>query len=194
MTATVVADQAQLTPSAESVSFGNDVVGNAVTQNITLTNTGNTGISISTVAATGSGFSVAGVFPGLRLGPNQEMNLTVTFNPAATGAATGTLAVTSDATPLQIALSGAGVNTPAQHTVTLSWIPSASAVTGYFVYRGDGLNGPLSKLSNGVIQTASYVDTTVASGQSYNYAITAVGDGNEESTFSNQVALTIPSP
>ncbi len=30
MTATVVADQAELTPSAASLSFGNDVVGNAV--------------------------------------------------------------------------------------------------------------------------------------------------------------------
>ena len=28
------------------MSFGNDVVGNAVTQNVTLTNTGNAGISI----------------------------------------------------------------------------------------------------------------------------------------------------
>ncbi len=191
-TATVVANQSQLTPSAPSVNFGNDFVGNAETQNVTLTNTGNTGITISTVAASGSGFSVAGGIFGLRLNPGQETGLAVTFDPTIAGATTGTIIVTSDATPLQIVLAGTGINTPIQHSVVLRWTPSTSTVTGYFVYRGNGLDGPLSKLSASLVSATNFTDTTVASGQSYNYAVTSVGSDNTESSYSNQTAVTIP--
>ena len=193
MTATVASDQAQLSPSPSPVNFGSETVGNAVTQNVTLTNTGNTGVTISTVAASGTGFSAAAGAAGVRLAPGQEISVAVTFNPAVTGAAIGTLTVTSEATPLQIGLSGTGVNTPVQHSVVLSWSPSTSAVVGYFVYRGNGLNGTLSKLITSIVPTTSYTDSTVVAGQAYNYAITSVDSGNVESTFSNQVSLTIPS-
>jgi len=175
------------------VNFGNETVGNAETQNVTLTNTGNTGVTISMVAASGTGFTAAAGAAGARLAPGQEISVAVTFNPAATGAAIGTLTVTSEAMPLQVGLSGTGVNTPIQHSVVLSWSPSTSAVVGYFVYRGNGLNGTLSKLITSIVPTTSYTDSTVVAGQAYNYAITSVDSGNVESTFSNQVSLTIPS-
>ncbi len=192
MTATVVPSQSQLTASVSSVNFGNELVGNAATQNVTLTNTGNTDITISTVAASGSGFTVAGGIFGVKLSPGQQSGLAVTFDPTIAGTTTGTIVVTSDATPLQIGLSGTGINTPSQHSVALNWTPSTTAVTGYLVYRGKGLDGPLSRLSASVVSATTFTDTTVASGQSYNYAVTSVGNDNIESTYSNQTAVTIP--
>jgi hypothetical protein len=191
MSATVVADQVQLTPSVSPVNFGNDSVGNVDTQNVALTNTGNTDIMISSVAASGAGFGVAGGGSGVRLAPGQNTSIAVTFDPTATGAAVGSLTVTSNAPPLQIGLSGTGTNTPIQHSVVLRWNPSASTVTGYFVYRGDGLGGPLSKLTS-IIPSTSYTDSTVVAGQAYNYAITSVDSENVESTYSNQASVTIP--
>jgi hypothetical protein len=193
MSATVVAAQSQLTPSMSPVNFGNDVVGNAETQNVTLTDTGNSEVIISSVAASGAGFAVAGGSSGVRLAPGQNTTIAVTFDPAATGAAVGSLTVTSTASPLQLALSGTGTNTPMQHSVVLRWNPSTSTVTGYFVYRGDGLGGPLSKLTS-IIPSTSYTDSTVVAGHAYNYATTSVDSGNVESSYSNQVSVSIPSP
>jgi Abnormal spindle-like microcephaly-assoc'd, ASPM-SPD-2-Hydin len=194
MSATVVADQVQLTPSASALNFGNAVVGSAETQNETLTNAGNTDLTISSIAASGAGFSAAGGGSRVELAPGQNTQIAVTFDPTAIGAATGTLLVSSNASPLRIGLSGMGANTPVQHSVVLNWSPSTSTVTGYFVFRGDGVSGPLSILSTSIITTTTYRDTTVVSGQTYNYAVASVGAGSVESTFSNQVALTIPSP
>lgn len=193
MSATVTSQQLQLTPSSLSLNFGNEKVGIPEIQNVTLTNTGNTGVTIAAVSESGTGFSVSGE-PMVRLDPEQTVNIAVTFDPAGAGAATGTLTVTSNAMPLQIGLSGNGINTPSQHSVALSWSPSASAVAGYFVYRGDGISGSLSKLITSAIPTTSYVDSTVVGGQVYNYAVTSVNSANAESTYSNQVTVTVPGP
>jgi Abnormal spindle-like microcephaly-assoc'd, ASPM-SPD-2-Hydin len=193
MSATVVSALTQLTPSASLVNFGNGVVGVAETQNVMLTNTGNSNLSISAVSASGTGFSASGE-SNVTLTPNQALTVTVTFDAANTGAATGNLTVMSNGGALQIALAGTGVNTPAQHSVALHWNPSTSAVVGYFVYRGDGLNGALSRLIASTTPATNYSDSTVVSGQSYNYAVTSMDSNNVESTYSNQVSLTVPSP
>lgn len=129
----------------------------------------------------------------MTLAPNQTVNLSVTFDAATSGPATGTLTVASNAAALQIGLTGTGVNT-VQHSVTLSWSPPSSAVSGYYVYRGDGLTGALSKLIASTISTTNFTDSSVVSGQAYNYAVTSVDSDGIESTYSNQASLTIPSP
>jgi hypothetical protein len=193
MSATVVSALTQLTPSSSPVNFGNGVVGVAETQNVTLTNTGNSNVSISSVSTSGVGFSASGG-ANVTLTPNQAVSVTVTFDAANTGPVAGNLMVMSNGAALQIVLVGTGVNTPLQHSVGLHWDPSTSTVTGYYVYRGDGLNGPLSRLVVSTIPTTSYTDSSVVSGQAYNYAVTSVDLDSVESTFSNQVSLTVPSP
>ncbi len=192
MSATVVSALTQLTPSSSSVNFGNGVVGVAETQNVTLTNTGNSNVSISAVSASGVGFSASGA-ANVTLTPTQTVSVSITFDAASTGAAAGNLMVSSDGAALQIALAGTGVNAR-QHSVALQWNPSTSSVAGYYVYRGDGLNGPLSKLISSTTPTTNYTDTGVMSGQSYNYAVTSVDSDNVESTFSNESSVTIPTP
>jgi fibronectin type 3 domain-containing protein len=123
------------------------------------------------------------------------VTVAVTFDPQATGAATGTLSVSSNASNslLQIPLSGGGVSQPAQSSVALNWSPSASAVIGYFVYRGNVTGGPYSKLNSSVDPSSSYTDSTVSGGQTYYYVVTSVDSSNVESAYSNQVAVAIPS-
>ena len=81
---------------------------------------------------------------------------------------------------------------PVPHSVSLSWLPSPSAVMGYFVYRGGVSGGPYFKLNSLVDASAAFVDPTVLSGQSYFYVVTSVDPANVESSFSNEVAVSIP--
>jgi fibronectin type 3 domain-containing protein len=83
---------------------------------------------------------------------------------------------------------------PVQHQTTLSWNASSSPVIGYHVYRGTQAGGPYSLLSAGIVTADTFVDTSVASGRTYFYVVTAVGNTGVESAFSNEVAGVIPTP
>lgn len=178
-----------------SVDFGNVTVGTSTAQLVTLTDTGNANVSISTVSATGSGFSASGGW-NVILTPNQSVTVSVNFSPTAAGGVTGNLSVSSNASNslLQVGLSGTGVAPAVQHSVTLSWQPSTSQVIGYFIYRATPSGGTLSRLNASVDASTDYTDTSVASGKSYDYAVRAVDSTNVESVNSNQVSVTIPSP
>ena len=78
------------------------------------------------------------------------------------------------------------------HSVALTWDASASSnVAGYYVYRGTASGGPYTKLSS-LLSSDSYVDGTVAAGQTYYYVTTAADSSGNESAYSNQVQATIP--
>ena len=79
-----------------------------------------------------------------------------------------------------------------QHSVTLSWKASPSAVVGYNVYRR-GASGVV-KINSEPVTGTSYVDRTVQSGQTYFYVIKAVNPKGGESTASNEIRADIPSP
>jgi hypothetical protein len=177
------------------VNFGNVTVGTSTAQLVTLTDTGNANVNISSVSATGNGFS-ASSGSNLILTPNQSVTVSVNFSPTAAGGVTGKLSISSNATnsPLQISLSGTGVASAVQHSVTLRWQPSTSQVMGYFIYRGTRSGGPLSRLNPSANASTSYTDNSVASGQSYVYAVRSVDSRNVESGNSNQVSVTIPNP
>jgi hypothetical protein len=190
--------QAQLSASATNVNFGSVNVGSPTSQMVTVTSSANSNVSIAAVAS-GAGFSVSGS-ANMVLSPNQSAAIYVNFDPTAAGAATGNLSVTtSSSETLQIALAGNGVAPPPaapspsqQPSVLLQWDPSASAVIGYFVYRGLNAGGPYAKLNGSVDPSSSYSDTTVANGQTYYYAVTSVNSSNVESGYSNQVSVTVP--
>jgi Cep192 domain 4/Abnormal spindle-like microcephaly-assoc'd, ASPM-SPD-2-Hydin/HYDIN/CFA65/VesB-like, Ig-like domain len=174
-----------------SLSFGNVAVGNSSSLTVTLTNTGNSNITTSGVTVSGAGFSATGITSGLTLTPSQTATLTVQFAPTATGDATGSVSVASNATtsPTTISLSGSS------HSVTLSWIASTStSVTGYYVYRGT-TSGQYTKLNPTAPVPATqlaFTDTSVQSSTTYYYAVTAVDSSNAESTYSNQATAIIP--
>jgi fibronectin type 3 domain-containing protein len=79
------------------------------------------------------------------------------------------------------------------HSATLSWIPSTSAVVGYRVYRSTQSGTAYTLLTSTLVAGTSFVDTTVAKGQTYFYVVTAVDSLGSESAFSNEVLATIPS-
>lgn len=82
-------------------------------------------------------------------------------------------------------------------SVALSWTASISSdVVGYNVYRATSSGGytpgtPLISLPPG---TLTYTDTSVASGTTYYYVVTAVIANNLESTNSNEVSATPTTP
>jgi Abnormal spindle-like microcephaly-assoc'd, ASPM-SPD-2-Hydin len=103
--------QGTLTSNPTSLAFGNVQVGNNTSLSETLTNTGVSSLTISAAAASGSGFSLNGLSLPLTLTAGQSTSFTVLFSPTASGAASGTVSITSNGSNpnLSIPLSGTGV-------------------------------------------------------------------------------------
>ena len=94
-------------------------------------------------------------------------------------------------------LTGCGGGTsgpsPQQHSVSLSWSPSASTVIGYNVYRGITPGGPYpTKLTPAPQAGTSIIDSAVMGGTTYYYVATSVDLDHVESIFSNQLTAAIP--
>jgi hypothetical protein len=190
LSGTGVAGTFLLGANPTSLSFGNVQVGTSSALSTTLTNNGNSNVTISSVTVAGTGFSVSGVAAGTVLTPNQSVTLSVAFAPTLAGTATGSVTVLSSATnsPAVIALSGTGV----QHYVTLNWTASASVVAGYYIYRGTQTSGPYTKLNSTAVAALTYNDSTVQSGLTYFYVVTAVDSNGVESPYTSDVSATIP--
>jgi len=182
-----------LSTSPASLSFGNLTTGTSATQSITISNTGNSSVSISQVSASGAGFTDSGIALPLSLAAGQSTSFSVTFAPASVGSLAGSVAVVSNATnsPLVIALSGTGA-TPVSHTVSLSWTPSSSTYSGFNVYRGTTSGGPYTRVDASMISTTYYTDAGVTSGHTYYYVATEVGPTGTEGGYSSEVSATIP--
>ncbi|MFY9802600.1 MAG: choice-of-anchor D domain-containing protein [Candidatus Acidiferrales bacterium] len=184
----------QLTASPTSVSFGSATTGSTNAKQVTVTNTGNENAIISSVTVAGTGFSLGSAGTGVTLNPGQSQTYTIDFDPKTAASATGTLSIASNApsSPMKLALAGTAVAPSTSHSVALSWDRSTSTVLGYFVYRSSKPSGPYAKMNSSADSSTSYSDSTVASGQVYYYVVTAVDSTNIESSYSNQVSVTIP--
>jgi hypothetical protein len=194
--ATLTVNTASLLLSANpsSLAFGNVNVGSTKTVSATISNTGNSSVTIANVSQSGPGFSASGISSGLVLAAGQTATLSVTFAPSATGSVTGNVIISSNATnsPLNIGLTGSGVQV--SHSATLSWNASTSSVSGYNTYRAAVSGGPYTKLNASLNISTSYTDSTVQSGQTYYYVVTAVDLSGVESSNSTEASATIPSP
>ncbi len=196
----------QITPTV--VSFGNLALKSTSTQNVTLQNTGDINLSLQGVTVSGAGFGYSDLSPGFSLAPNQKVTFQVWFSPKVAGAASATLTLLSPniSSPGTVSLSGDGVSSttptpptppptppPAtQHSVALSWGASSSQVIGYRVYRSESSGSSYSALNGTAVNALSYSDSTVASGTTYYYVVTAVDSSGTESTYSNQATAVIP--
>ena len=102
-----------LSPNPASLNFGSVTVGVKQTLSETVTNTGGSSVTISQVAiAGGSGFSMSGITAPVTLTDGQSASFTVSFDPTATGAVSGTVTITSNGSnpTLTIPLSGTGTS------------------------------------------------------------------------------------
>lgn len=192
-TLTVTTPTSLLNASTASLSFSSINIGSISVQGVTFTNAGNSNVTISSVSISGAGYTAAGISTGQILTPGQTATLNVTFTPASAGSLPGSATVTSNATnsPATITFSGTGVQ-PVSHSAALNWTASASTVSGYNVYRSTVSGGPYTKVNSTLVTTTSYTDSTVQSGLTYFFVVTAVNSSNVESIYSNEVSGTIP--
>jgi hypothetical protein len=103
-----------LQANQSSLAFGSVTNGSNLTKQVVLTNTGTAAVQISAVSVTGTGFTVSGISAPTTLNASATATLSVKFAPAATGAVSGSVTVTSNApgSPLAIPLTGTGTATP----------------------------------------------------------------------------------
>jgi hypothetical protein len=189
-----------LTPSPSSVSFGNVQMGTTQTKNATVTNTGQSTLTISQIAVTGSGFSVTGITVPVTLAAGDSVSLSVLFAPAANGAVTGNIAFTTDTGTVNLPLSGAGVaagdltaspssinfgsvviGSATSQTVTLTNNGSSNVTITAAAASGTGfsLSGLTLPLTLAPTQTATFsvaFAPTISGSASGNVALTISGD------------------
>jgi hypothetical protein len=180
-----------LNSSVNTVNFGSVAVSSSSTQNITLTNTGNASVTIAQVLVAGAGFNTSNA-GGTILAPGQSTTITSTFSPFATGSGSGSITVSSNATnsPSIISLSGNG--TAVSHSVVLSWTDSDSSVAGYNTYSSTEAGGPYVRMTGTPMTNPAFTDTTVQSGRTYYYVVTALDTSGNESANSTEVSALIP--
>ncbi len=139
----------------DTLNFGSSIIGTPVIQSFYVGNSGDTTLTVSNVVATGSAFTYAGS-TAFSVAVNDSSQLTVTFTPASTGVATGTLTITSndpDQQNVVVQLKGTGSNQDVSNTFAAGWnlisIPVnpvsnlASDILGddiasYFLYKYSG--------------------------------------------------------
>lgn len=167
----------QVTPPAVTIQPN-------ATQQFAATVTGSTNTGVTWYATGGTVSS-----NGLYTAPSAPGTYTIQATSAANSTKLGKATVTV------VGSSIPGNSTSSQaHSVDLSWSPSASSVVGYLVYRSTTSGGPYSRLITTAEPATTYADTSVASGTTYYYVVTAIDGTGQESPFSNQTTVTIPTP
>jgi cytochrome c553 len=123
LSGTAAAPAPALTANPSAIAFGTQTIGAAaVTQNVTLANTGNVVITFNNIGLTASGannFTLGANNCGATLDVGANCSVPVRFAPTAAAAVTSALAVTSNAAALQVGITGTGT-TQATATPALS--------------------------------------------------------------------------
>jgi hypothetical protein len=180
----------KLLTSPASLNFGSADVGTETVKDATITATGGS-VTISSATSSNSEFSISGTSFPLTLNSGESASLKVVFSPTKSGAATGTLTLTSNASDTHATESLSGTAVSAEYSVDLSWKASTSSVAGYNVYRGSAV-GEYSKINSQLDATTNYTDKTVVPGNTYYYAATSVNSAGEESSYSTAIEVKIP--
>src|SRR5262249_10519664 len=157
-----------LNVSPTNWSFGQVAVGSSDSKSVTLSNIGNTTVSISAANVSGSGYTVSGITFPKSVVAGASTTATINFGPSAPGSSTGSVSFVSDASnsPTVISLSGSGF-TPGAHAVDLSWNASTSVVDGYRVYRSTVSGSGYQRISASMIPGTTFTDNSVVSGQTF---------------------------
>ena len=187
----IAAGQLALTPT--SLGFGNVTLGTSLAKTGTLTATG-ASVTVSSASVSSPEFALSGISLPLTIAAGNSAPFAVTFAPQASGTTSANLTFASNAstTPTVQSLSGSGT-APVAHSVALSWNASTSTnVVGYNVYRGTVSGGPYAQINSALDASTNDTDTTVQSGYTYFYVVTAVDSNGSESVFSSQVQAAIP--
>jgi len=105
-----IAGTVSLSSTPTSLSFPNVNAGSSSSTKVTITNTGNTSLTISGITVSAKDFSVSGISAPSSLASGQNAVMNVTFNPKASEQVTGNVTVTtSEGMSDVITVSGIGV-------------------------------------------------------------------------------------
>jgi hypothetical protein len=114
--------------SSSSLAFGSQTVGTSSTVSaVTLTNTGSAALAISSIAASGSDFSLSHNCPS-SLTAGSACTLSTVFAPTVTGARSGSLTITSNASSSPNAVSLSGTGAAVVLAPILAWTPTVTAL------------------------------------------------------------------
>jgi HYDIN/CFA65/VesB family protein/uncharacterized protein DUF1573 len=115
-----------------SLNFGTVQTGSSQALSETVTNTGGSTVTISQVGISGTGFTLKGITAPATLAAGQSATFTVTFAPASTTSATGSVTVTSNASNPTLTISLAGTGSTTAGALTAAPVPVAigSVFTG----------------------------------------------------------------
>ena len=105
-----VAGTAALSVSSTDVNFGNVVAGQTAERSITLTSTGTSPVTISSLSVAGSLFAASGLTTPATLNPGQTATLTLSFTSPHVSSFTGVLTIASNSSKgnITVNMSGAG--------------------------------------------------------------------------------------
>jgi len=183
-----------LSVSPTTLNFAATLVGSTATLPVTLSNTGNSSVTVTAGNVTGD-YSLSGINFPKTVAAGCTAPVTVQFTPQLSGPSNGSVSFVSNATnsPATVTMTGSGT-APLPHSVDLSWNASTSVINGYYVYRGSQIGGPYSRINSTPQVGTGFTDSTVAAGTTYYYVVTAVDSNSVESVNSNEVQAAIPTP
>jgi len=191
--------QSGITATPSSATFTNVIVGTPNSQTIKLQNAGTAGISITTAAVSGTGFSTTGLSTPLALAGGASTTFNVVYTPASPGSVTGSLILTGNMSnsPLTIPLTGSAV------APSKLLNPSATSLTFTNVAVGSNSaqNVTLTNGGNSSVTISTVTETGagfVASGVAANQVVgagqtatlTVTFTPSSGSTVSGNVAIT----
>jgi hypothetical protein len=193
LSGTGIAQVLRLSSNPTSLAFGGLALNTNASQTVTLTNSGNSALTISQLNMSGAGFSYSGILLPIALAAGQSTTFNAIFDPATSGNLSGSATVVSNATnsPMTIALSGSGAP-PVVHSISLSWTASSSTVVGYNIYSATQSGGPYTKMNSSPSASLTYSDTNVVSGDTYFLVATSVDSSGVESANSNEATALVP--
>jgi hypothetical protein len=179
--------------SPNQLSFGNVTVGSSKTLPVTLSASGSS-VTVTSDSLGSSEYTASGLSLPLTVSPGKNVTFQVSFVPQSPGQANSNLGLnTSGGSSVSVPVAGDGV-AATQHSVSLSWQPDASGVSGYNVYRrGPGNSGNYKRINTSLDSSPSYLDGSVQGGDLYSYYVTAVNGQGVESAPSNYASVSIPS-
>src|SRR3984885_4639519 len=130
LTGSAVTSGSSLASNPGSFNFNSVAVGQSSQQAFTLTNSGNATVTIGTVTASGTGFSASGLSAGGQLAAGASATVTGTFAPTTSGAATGSIVITSNATNPTLTITLSGTATQGGLSATPASINFGSVIDG----------------------------------------------------------------
>jgi hypothetical protein len=144
----------QISVSPTTMSFGSVTTGQSATAPLTLKNTGTANLSITSVTASGTGYSVNGFILPLTLPPGASGVGNVVFAPTTSGTLNGTLGITSNSSTAAptVSLSGTGV---AAESYLLSASPGSLTFGTVTVGSSSSLNVTLSNTGTGSVSVTA---------------------------------------